>query len=92
LSKQVTISIPDMKNGRTTVLGLLSAGGYAVQAYFQGGGLSWKEAAGCALWAALCCLVADGKTVNSAESKIDAVTTLAAAVVQKQESSNEPAV
>jgi len=79
-----------MKNGRTTVLGLLSAGGYAVQAYFQSGGLSWEEAAGCAVWAALCWLVADGKTVNSAESKIDAVTTLAAAVVQKQENANEP--
>jgi len=60
--------------------------------YAQSGGLSWKEAAGCAVWAALCWLVADGKTVNSAESKIDAVTTLAAAVVQKQENANEPTV
>ena len=76
---QVTINIPTLKNWRTTLLGLLSAAGYAAMTYYQGGGLSWKEAAGCASWASLCYLVGDGKEVNAANEKITSMDLMARA-------------
>lgn len=59
---QITIPLPSApQNWRTTLFGIVTAGGAAAIEYLQSGGLSWKGCAMAAAWAALCYLVPDAK-------------------------------
>ena len=71
--KQVTINLPDFSDWRTTIFGIISSSGYAMAAYYQGGGISWKEAAMCAGWACLCYLVPDAANLRNTSCKVDAL-------------------
>lgn len=74
--RQITINVPTMANWRTTVFGLVTAGGGAAFEYFQGGGLSWEGCAVAAAWAVLCYIVPDAKegtTKSQVAGMIEAV-------------------
>ena len=59
---QITITLPSPQaNWRTTVFGIVTAGGAAAIEYLQNGGLSWKGCAMAAAWSGLCYLVPDAK-------------------------------
>lgn len=59
---QITIPLPSMpQNWRTTLFGIVTAGGAAAIEYLQNGGLGWKGCAMAAAWAGLCYLVPDAK-------------------------------
>lgn len=59
---QIIIPLPAAPaNWRTTLFGIVTAGGAAAIEYLQSGGLSWKGCAMAAAWAGLCYLVPDAK-------------------------------
>ena len=77
---QITIPVPDLnKDWRTTLWGIATSAAYAGISYYLSGGLSWKEALGCAAWAVKCYLSADSATVKDAAEKIDAMVMISMA-------------
>lgn len=61
---QITIPIPTIDNWRTTLFGLVTAGGGAALQYLQNGGISWREGLAAVAWAVLCYLVPDAANVR----------------------------
>lgn len=61
---QITIPIPTIDNWRTTIFGLVTAGGGAALQYLQNGGISWREGLAAVAWAVLCYLVPDAANVR----------------------------
>lgn len=61
---QITIPIPTIENWRTTLFGLITAGGGAAIQYLQNGGISWREGLAAVAWAMLCYLVPDAHGVS----------------------------
>ena len=91
--KQVTISVPTMANWRTTLFGLVTAGGGAAFEYFQGGGLSWKGCAVAVIWAAFCFLVPDaGESATKAQLAGLVESLVAAKLVEAQKAPAPDAV
>lgn len=76
---QITIPLPTIQHWRTTLFGLVTAAGGAIVQYWQNGGLSWRECAVAAIWAAGCALMADGH--GTAATDIDVARALAALAV-----------
>lgn len=59
-----------MKDLKTTLAGILSAGAYGALSYFQSGGVNWKDAAVMAGLSALGYLAKDGgKNAGSVQEK-----------------------
>lgn len=70
---QITIPIPDMKDWRTTLFGIVTSAAYAGISYYLSGGLSWKEALGCAAWAVKCYLSADSANLKSTADQVQSI-------------------
>lgn len=73
---QITIPIPDMKDWRTTLWGIATSAAYACIGYYLNGGLSWKEALGCAAWAVKCYLSADSANLKSTADQVQSIIPL----------------
>lgn len=53
---------------KTTLLGLLSAVGYALYQYIQNGGMNKEEAVTCVVWAVFCFFVKDRDTSTAIDA------------------------
>lgn len=77
---QITIPLPSApQNWRTTLFGIVTAGGAAAVEYLQNGGLSWKGCAMAAAWAGLCYLVPDAQDGATKKQMIGLVESLVVA-------------
>lgn len=73
---EITIQVQDMKDWRTTLLGIATSAAYAGISYYLSGGISWKEALGCAAWAVKCYLSADSANLKSTSDQVQSIITL----------------
>ncbi|HEY6872801.1 MAG TPA: hypothetical protein VI298_08760 [Geobacteraceae bacterium] len=70
---QVTVNLPELKDWRTTIFGLVTSIGAALMQWFQTGHITWQRAVACALWAVFCYLVPDAKSNANMQGQIEAL-------------------